>query len=174
MDPETRNARTLLVWKVPVAAFLIIPLSIWFLHAELFPTITKILADAPVVRVYPGSFATPLITVAMIVTVIMVFLKAVPASAAIFKKAVLFTTVLWVTSVATLFFSFVLARPIQQYYFPKNGYSECDQLHGNPTIWFTDWVKNPAWCVKGKDREWVLEQARIAQGSKASTASPEK
>lgn len=30
-------------------------------------------------------------------------------------------------------------------------------------MYFTDWVKNSEWCVRGKSREWVKEQGRLAQ-----------
>lgn len=30
-------------------------------------------------------------------------------------------------------------------------------------MYFTDWVKTPEWCVRGKTREWVKEQARLSR-----------
>lgn len=56
--------------------------------------------------------------------------------------------------------SFVIA-PLQYYAMPKLGYTRCNILEDHPTIYFTDWVKNPDWCVRGKSREWVNEQARL-------------
>jgi hypothetical protein len=44
---------------------------------------------------------------------------------------------------------------------PKLGYTRCNILEDHPTIYFTDWVKNPDWCVRGKSREWVNEQAHL-------------
>lgn len=29
-------------------------------------------------------------------------------------------------------------------------------------MYFSDWVKNPEWCVRGKTREWVKKQARLS------------
>ncbi|WP_280190302.1 hypothetical protein [Delftia sp. PS-11] len=46
---------------------------------------------------------------------------------------------------------------------PKLGYTRCNILEGHPNMYFTDWVKNPDWCVRGKSREWVREQARLAK-----------
>lgn len=56
--------------------------------------------------------------------------------------------------------SFVIA-PLQYYAMPKLDYTRCNILEDHPTIYFTDWVKNPDWCVRGKSREWVNEQARL-------------
>jgi hypothetical protein len=44
---------------------------------------------------------------------------------------------------------------------PNLGYSLCNILKGHPNIHFTDWVKNPDWCVRGKSREWIKEQAKL-------------
>lgn len=46
-----------------------------------------------------------------------------------------------------------------RFYMPTLGYSICSDLKDNPAMWFTDWIRNPDWCVKGKSREWVNEQA---------------
>jgi len=56
----------------------------------------------------------------------------------------------------------LVVTPSQYYAMPKLGYTRCI-LEDHPTIYFTDWVKNPAWCVRGKRREWVKEQASLAQ-----------
>jgi hypothetical protein len=52
---------------------------------------------------------------------------------------------------------------LQNHFMPRLGYSQCTELQGNPTLWFTDWVKHPAWCVSGKTLEWVTEQAQPVQ-----------
>jgi hypothetical protein len=53
------------------------------------------------------------------------------------------------------------------------GYERCNILQGHPSMYFTDWVSNPAWCVRGKSREWVNEQALLARAATtpAATAS---
>lgn len=56
----------------------------------------------------------------------------------------------------------------QRFYMPSIGYTQCHALQGQPTLWFTDWVRDPAWCVKGKTLDWVNEQARAP----ASSATP--
>jgi hypothetical protein len=166
MDYATLQARKLLLWSVPML-LLAIGLLIAMIAFELIPTAKDIGRDAPVVRIYPGSPALPIGVLAMIFSVLVVISKAIPAKENTFKKFTWWTTVFYVLCLPTLLLSMLLARPLQQHYFPKNGYSECDQLQGKPSLWFTDWVKNPTWCVKGKDRAWVFEQARNAAEGKA-------
>jgi hypothetical protein len=43
------------------------------------------------------------------------------------------------------------------------GYSRCDAIEDDSF----NWIRNPEWCVRGKDRAWVLEQARIASEAAA-------
>jgi hypothetical protein len=43
------------------------------------------------------------------------------------------------------------------------GYSRCDAIEDASF----NWIRNPEWCVRGKDRAWVLEQARIASEAAA-------
>ena len=61
-----------------------------------------------------------------------------------------------------MFFCIFAITPFQYYAMPKLGYTRCNILEDHPTIYFTDWVKNPEWCVRGKTREWVKEQARLS------------
>jgi hypothetical protein len=32
-------------------------------------------------------------------------------------------------------------------------------------MYFSDWVKKPEWCVRGKSREWVKDQALLTGNS---------
>ncbi len=57
----------------------------------------------------------------------------------------------------------LVITPLQYYAMPKLGYTRCNILEDHPTIYFTDWVKNPDWCVRGKSREWVNEQSRLSK-----------
>lgn len=62
-----------------------------------------------------------------------------------------------------MLFCIFIITPLQHYAMPKLGYTRCNILKGHPNIYYSDWVKNPDWCVRGKSREWVKEQARLAQ-----------
>lgn len=61
-------------------------------------------------------------------------------------------------------FMLIIGMPLawfaQNQLMPKIGYTKCNILQDHPTIWFNDWVRNPAWCVAGKSREWIREQAQ--------------
>jgi hypothetical protein len=173
MNYEIQHARKVITWASPIV-LLAIALWVWAIFAELIPTLRHIVNDGPVIRIYAGSPAVPLLVIASVVSIVMAVLKAIPVQVAVFKKAVRWTVISWIGTTVVLLLSVLLARPVQQSSFPKNGYTECDQLHGNPTIWFTDWVKNPAWCVKGKRREWVFEQARIADQRDAPSTETKK
>ena len=65
--------------------------------------------------------------------------------------------------IGLIIFCVLVITPLQSYSMPKLGYTPCNILEDHPTMYFTDWVKNPDWCVRGKSREWVREQARTAQ-----------
>ncbi|WP_237736879.1 hypothetical protein [Delftia acidovorans] len=66
-------------------------------------------------------------------------------------------------NVISIAIAFLIITPLQYYAMPKLGYTRCNILEDHPTIYFTDWVKNPAWCVRGKRREWVNEQSRLSK-----------
>lgn len=68
-----------------------------------------------------------------------------------------------VTGGGIMLFCLLVVTPLQYYAMPRLGYTRCNILEGHPNIYFTDWVKTPEWCVRGKSREWVKEQARLAQ-----------
>ena len=165
MDAETQNARKIVLgWKGPVALVILIVMS-YSAFTDPISTLKNIVNEAPILRLYPAEIFVPMFVFTMFVAAMTLVLKAIPVSMALRKKAEWCTLALIFGNVPLFLFAVLVAHPLQQYYFPKHGYTQCDQLHGNPTIWFTDWVKNPAWCVRGKDRSWVFEQARIAQKS---------
>jgi len=91
-------------------------------------------------------------------------MRAIPCDERISKK---FEYALAITVVISLVV--VVLIPVtsvaQRSYMPSLGYSLCSELQGNPTMWFTDWVRDPAWCVKGKSLEWVNKQALNSEKS---------
>ncbi|WCM93859.1 hypothetical protein M5C99_03780 [Acidovorax sp. NCPPB 2350] len=89
-------------------------------------------------------------------------LKAMPWGGAIVRKMEKVVTWTTVAAVAVTVPVLVVSRPLQNHFLPQWGYSRCDALKGQPTPWFSDWVRDPAWCVRGKSPEWVDAQARAA------------
>jgi hypothetical protein len=170
MDDGVQIARkTLLSWSGLVTLVALVGFS-FLVSVEPVSTFRDIAAGAPLIRVYPMAVGLPLFVVALYLLYIPLIIKALPALRVpnwVGKVMVQSSIGLFFVTLLVVVISLFVARSLQHYYFHKNGYAECDQLQGNPTIWFSDWVKNPAWCVKGKDREWVFEQARIAEQSKS-------
>jgi hypothetical protein len=163
MNHDVKAARKLLFsWRMllmPVLVFGCCYVTYFGLVLEL----QHLNARAPVLRFYAAAVLGPCIGITIIVALIALSLKAIPASEKVIARASFWTTVLVFANLPGFFFALLIARPLQQHYMPKLGYLECGLLHGNPTLYFTDWIKNPEWCVKGKDREWVFEQARLAE-----------
>lgn len=123
-------------------------------------TLRDIAADAPMLRIYPLMILMPNFMAMIVMGYVVLLLAAIPIRLSIGKKVGRFMMFLIWFSALLMLIGLIFGRPLQQYYFPKNRYTQCDQLLGSPSMWFTDWVKNPAWCVRGKDRDWVFEQAR--------------
>lgn len=163
---EVKQARKALVLFVPVAVLLLAGLGLEFIP-QWFATLDDLVARAPVIRI---GWVDPLALVVfplLLAILVAVTLKAVPTGQ---KWApVLARCIHVLLAIGTLVFLLVLPaiRFLQDDYMSSIGYAECGALKGNPTIWFNDWVKNPAWCVQGKDLEWVRQQA-AAQEAGAS------
>jgi hypothetical protein len=144
----------------------------WYMITLEIPEVRRLLSLAPMVRIGGAVVLVPPILLLFVILSIMLVLRAVPAYEGVsaFLGRVVNIMVLWIM-IPLFFFVLLIARPLQQHYMPKLGYSQCSLLSGNRALYFTDWVKNPAWCVKGKDREWVFEQAKLAEGVSANPAS---
>lgn len=171
MNNEVVAARKMLSGWPMVSTVLLIPMTYYGMF-HLISEIQRLQADAPVIRVYAASILSPLVGMLVVAALASLIARAIPASPTVLHnmgRCINFL-MLWGCAPPLLFVVF-LARPLQQHYMPKLGYSECGLLHGNPTLWFTDWIKNPAWCVKGKDRDWVFEQAKLAE---EKSAKPER
>jgi hypothetical protein len=159
MDQSIQDARRLLRSGSNVLAILGIVLLLWTVYEEVIPTLYGIAVNAPVLRVYPGSIGIPAAVFFIFTCYAALILRAIPISDSIIKKVRPWIIGSFWLMLAAFVFGVLIVSTLQHHYFPKNGYTECDQLQGAPSIWFTDWVKDPAWCVKGKDRKWVLEQS---------------
>jgi hypothetical protein len=136
----------------------------WYIVTLLIPEVQRLASLAPVIRIGAAAVLGPPLLILIVISLIGLILRAIPAyeNISAFLWRALNILILWIM-IPLLFFVLLIARPLQQHYMPKLGYLECGLLSGNPTLYFTDWVKNSAWCVKGKDREWVFEQAKLAE-----------
>ncbi|MDA8455154.1 hypothetical protein M4R22_10295 [Acidovorax sp. GBBC 3334] len=158
-EHEILKAKQSLPWSLP--ALLLIAVGCYFLGLnDLAVTINDLIHQSPIVRISTAPILTPLLLAMSLLTFVGLPLKAVPALPRLVKGLEI-----WVVRIALANFlvlvTVVPASPfLQNHFMPQMGYSKCNVLQGHPTIWFNDWIKEPAWCVDGKDRAWVLSQAR--------------
>ena len=155
---EVRQARKTLILFVPLAGLLLAGLGLEFIP-QWFATINDVIARAPVVRI---GWADPLALVVfplLLVILLAVVLKAIPTGQTLAPLLARCIHLLLIVGTLVLVVVLPALRFLQDDYMSSIGYSECGTLRGNPTIWFKDWVKDPVWCVPGKDLEWVRKQA---------------
>lgn len=86
-------------------------------------------------------------------------MRAIPCSDKSIQPMERFFTIIVLASGVALLLIPVTSL-IVRFYMPSLGYSLCSDLKDNPTMWFTDWVRDPAWCVRGKSLDWVNQQGR--------------
>lgn len=157
--PEAvRQARKALRLYAPISLALLGVLAFNFIP-NLLSTVDDLIAKAPIVRI---GWADPLALVVcplLLILLVSLVLKAIPAGSRFQPALVRSLLGLLIAGAVLLLGVLPAARFAQPRYMTGVGYSPCDSLQGNPTIWFQDWVRDSAWCVKGKTKEWVREQA---------------
>lgn len=157
--PEVvRQARKILPLYVPASLALLGALA-FSVIPNLLSTVNDLIAKAPVVRI---GWADPLALVVfplLLILLVSLVLKAIPAGSRFQPALVRSLLGLLIAGAVLLLVVLPAARFAQSRYMTELGYSSCNALQGNPTIWFQDWVRDPAWCVKGKTKKWVREQA---------------
>ena len=172
MQDRVRQNRRNAIWAIPLGMALLAA-NAYLVLAEIAPDIRGLLDRAPAVRVTPLSplaitaLAFPLVMVAAVIA------NAIPCSKTVLKKVEYALMGVLAINVLSIAVSFLVVAPLQHYAMPRMGYERCNILQGHPSMYFTDWVSNPAWCVRGKSREWVNEQALLARAATtpAATAS---
>jgi hypothetical protein len=154
---DVQKAREVAVWAVPM--FLALAgLGIWVSVDDVVPTLHDLARQAPSLRLRSLSLLMPLFALFCLLTGGLFPLRILRMDRAAGRVQkiwlVLTATLLALVPVVSLGSSW-----LQRHYLPQMGYHYCDKLSGNPTVWFSDWVKDPAWCVHGKDHTWVRAQA---------------
>jgi hypothetical protein len=156
-EDEVRQVRKSLWWGIPLS----LALLAW--SATDFLAIPRLIGDVyaakPMVSIWPmDALAIPFAIFLCVIMLAGIF-RAIPWPAAHARAE---SVLLWsgFLCIAAIIFALVFARPLQHYVMPKYGYQVCERTEvGATRLWFTDWVKNPKWCVPGKNLEWVREQA---------------
>jgi hypothetical protein len=156
----TREIRKKLWWMLPffsTMAVLAWTATFYFVA----PSVQELLHLTPSVRIEPAGLLAPVFGVLCTVIVVLSLVRAIPYNG-IWSKRLEWLMNGIVFSAGGLVVLIIFGSSlVQDHYMPKLGYVRCDLLQGNPTLWFTDWVKNPDWCVQSKTREWVNEQAKL-------------
>ncbi|WP_313237955.1 hypothetical protein [Delftia acidovorans] len=162
MQDRVKQNRKNAIWAIPFAIVLLIA-DFYLIREIVIPETLDLFNLSPVVRITPlspmiGSFwAIPLTLIVAVIA------NAIPFKKQTLKKV---ECILLSSTCVNIFFAavgFFAILPLQYYAMPQLGYTHCNILEGHPNKYFMDWVKNPEWCVRGKSREWVKEQARLAQ-----------
>ena len=157
---DIHQIRKLIRWGVPLYLGLVVGGLLMIRHA-LVPMVQDVVSRAPVVRITPGMHLMPFIVAFCSLGIVVMVMRAIPCRASLIKKFELAANLSVAASAIALLLIPVVAIA-QRYYMPSIGYTQCHALQGQPTLWFTDWVRDPAWCVKGKSPDWVNEQARLS------------
>ncbi len=161
-DRSLSLIRKSLIWSIPSFLLMLI-ISIWSIKYSLLETISDLRNLSPIIRITPSdlvALCAPIISISGITIMIQ---KAIPCKVGITKIPERFLATSIFAGIFLMLFCLFIITPLQHYAMPKLGYTRCNILKGHPNIYYSDWVKNPDWCVRGKSREWVKEQARLAQ-----------
>ena len=161
MKNRTITNRRNSIWGIPFLILIFIA-NVLICINDTFPNISDLHNNEAIVKIVPiaplliSSLPTPAI---LLLTMIA---NAIPCKERVLKIMERILIVMLSINFASIAISFIILIPLQYYAMPKLGYTNCSILRDHPTIYFTDWVKNPEWCVRGKTREWVKEQARLS------------
>jgi hypothetical protein len=142
-----------------------------FIHGAWNPALALAAGEVSF-RITSVSFVLPVGIALCIVVLVLVAARLAGAHAVAVKVEVPLAWLCIITLIAIPIIS-IAGAFLQHWLFPKYGYSYCNLLSGNPTVWFNDWVKNPEWCVRGKTHDWVREQAAKVQQHKSQEVTPQ-
>lgn len=160
MVSDPREIRKILFIGVP-SSLTVLAMSCLLTFHILIPTVGDLQSQPPMIRIYAGAVLGPFIAPLALMMLVVVPMKAVPIFETFTKKTEKPFNLLILINGIVLVLVLTTSTVLQNHYMPQLGYSRCDLLQGNPALWFSDWVKNPDWCVQGKTREWIDEQAKL-------------
>ncbi|MDA8457037.1 hypothetical protein M4R22_19945 [Acidovorax sp. GBBC 3334] len=155
---DLQHIRKTMVWGTPLCMAIAAGCIVLMAHA-LIPTLHAMVSHADAVRITPAAQVAPFVAFTCLLAIVRGTLCSVPCSEGTAAKL---ERAFHLSAQAGMFaLALVPVNSIaQRVYMPSAGYSVCTELQGSPSAWFTDWVRDPAWCVKGNSLEWVNERAR--------------
>ncbi|MDC2859185.1 MULTISPECIES: hypothetical protein [unclassified Delftia] len=137
----------------------------FFINEEIIITTHEIKALAPVVRIWPMAPFSVFCVPFLLSSIFLYIVKAIPCRQRVQTKIESILIKSLILCFISALFCLLFLVPLQYQAMPKLGYTHCNLLQGHPNIYFSDWVKKPEWCVRGKSREWVKEQALLTGNS---------
>ncbi|WP_208912622.1 hypothetical protein [Paracidovorax avenae] len=155
---DVKQIRKALWWGLPLSAALGAG-ALMMVGYIAVPMFQDIFARAPGVRIAPAVLLAPFLAVVCFMGMVVSSMRAIPCRASLIKRFE-FAANLSIAASTIALLLVPVTSIAQRFYMPSIGYTQCHALQGQPTLWFTDWVRDPAWCVKGKSLDWVNEQAR--------------
>ncbi|WP_208912450.1 hypothetical protein [Paracidovorax avenae] len=168
-SPERLTANTLEPTHFRKTLYSVIPgilpligMSGYFTLFSIPSLIDDLKQSAPVVRIWPGIALAPTMLPLGFLALFALTMKAMSLGERIIANITRLIDALVVMNFAILLLLACTSTLLQNHYLPRLGYAKCQELKGQPSPWFSDWVRDPAWCVKGKGLEWIKEQANLA------------
>ncbi|WP_284415275.1 hypothetical protein [Acidovorax sp. SUPP3334] len=158
---EAVHIRKTLLFAIP-ATVLMLGLCCYFTFWAIPDLVNALRESAPVVRIWPVLMLAPAMLPLAFLTLILLPMKGMQVGERIVARSTRWINVLVVLNGISLLLMASTSTLLQSHFLPPMGYEKCADLKGQPSLWFTDWVRDPAWCVKGKSLEWVNEQANSA------------
>lgn len=136
---------------------------VFLINETIITTTHEIKTLAPVVRIWPMAPFSVLCLPFLLSLTLLYIVKAIPCKQRMQTKTEGILIKSLILCFISALFCLLFLAPLQYKAMPKLGYTHCNLLQGHPNMYFTDWVKTPEWCVRGKTREWVKEQARLSR-----------
>ncbi|WP_152034145.1 hypothetical protein [Paracidovorax avenae] len=158
-EPEIARLRKFLPIFLLLSA-LITAVCVFSIIPDIGETFNSISAKEPIIRVAVGYVLVMPVLPLMLVTSAVLVIKSIPYNGVILIYLIKILNCLVFASALFIIFIIPAATWYQYRYLESIGYSRCSEIQGRNTMWFNDWIRNPEWCVRGKDRAWVLEQAQ--------------
>ncbi len=163
--------RVLRSWPMLVT-LLVFPLTYFVLIHDTIPMLRGIMLFEPSIIIWPGTLGSLPVAVFMALVVLIALARAIPLDKRFVQAAT--STMNWIGIWVLL--PFVLCVLPLMYFLPSVvmpslGYTKCSLKTGKPAMLSVHWIRNLDWCIKGKDREWVFEQAKLAEEKSAKPES---
>ena len=168
-EEEAHMARKGLLWMMLFFFAFVAFIFVSFPEVTVLDVPNEVRAGAPIVSIWPGTIMIFPVLVLLLASIISGIFRAIPWPQAFEYMQRVLVWLLWPT-LATMAFSLIGVPPLSSYYMSTHGYHRCERFElGATRRWFTDWVKDPKWCVPGKGADWVKEQAAKEAAEKPSS-----